>query len=346
MPETLLDKRASIRMLGKLHREGWLNTAAYQAACAQVRPPAAWFAWAQLTLLLVGSALVLAGVIFFFAYNWAAMGHFLKFGLLEMAILGTLAGTFRAGLDRLSGKILLLSASVMVGVLLAVYGQTYQTGADAFELFAGWAALILGWVLISDFAALWVIWLVLVNTGGILYWKQVVDVHDNGTYYEILFILLALHDGAALVLREVAVQRGLAWLQGRWLRILLLLAPLAALSVPTLGFIVNLDFVDNTHARTPVAMTAALLWVIVSAGSYWVYRRQLRDMTALAMIVINACVVWLTLVGRLLFSFRLDQEPGRLLLMALIILGTATGAVVWLRRTAAVMAAELKGNQP
>ncbi len=40
-------------------------------------------------------------------------------------------------------------------ILLAVYGQTYQTGADPYELFFGWAILIIGWVAISRFAPLW-----------------------------------------------------------------------------------------------------------------------------------------------------------------------------------------------
>ena len=48
-----------------------------------------------------------------------------------------------------AGKAALLAASLFVGALLALIGQIYQTGADTFEMFAAWAALILPWVLVG-----------------------------------------------------------------------------------------------------------------------------------------------------------------------------------------------------
>ena len=47
----------------------------------------------------------------------------------------------------------LIAASVLVGVLLAVIGQVYHTGADAYSLFAAWTLLILPWTLASRSAA-------------------------------------------------------------------------------------------------------------------------------------------------------------------------------------------------
>ena len=46
-------------------------------------------------------------------------------------------GALLVGLDRAFGQVLLIAASVLTGVLLAVIGQVYQTGADVFELFVG-----------------------------------------------------------------------------------------------------------------------------------------------------------------------------------------------------------------
>ena len=149
-----LNRKANIGILRKLNRDGLLSDDAFIAASAVLRPVSSWFSWARLMLLFFGCALLLAGIIFFFAYNWAAMGRFLKLGLIETGIIVCIVASHLRGTTRLSGKVLLLSGSVLVGVLLAVYGQTYQTGADAFELFIGWAVLILGWVIISDFAAL------------------------------------------------------------------------------------------------------------------------------------------------------------------------------------------------
>lgn len=285
-------------------------------------------------LLFFGSVLILAGIIFFFAYNWAAMGKFLKFGLIEAGIIVCIVASYLLGPKRLSGKVLLLSGSVLVGVLLAVYGQIYQTGADAFEIFIGWSVFILGWVIISDFAALWLLWLVLLNTGAILYWYQV-GRPANTIRYEFLCLALAVLNGTALVLREVGLLKGLQWLRGRYLRGILFAASLVALSLPTIDLIV--DF-NNT---TEVNVLATFVWVLAAVGGYICYRFKLRDMIPLALIVTDACVILLMLIGKILFDSIGFVEPSVYLFFALIILGVVSGAAFWLRKTAATMTNEI-----
>ncbi len=114
-----------------------------------------WWYWANRILLFIGFALLLSGIVFFFAFNWAKMGIFQKFAIVEAGILTCVAGAWLRGLDEILGKVLLLSAAFFVGVFLAVFGQIYQTGADAYELFMGWSLLIAGWVVISEFAGFW-----------------------------------------------------------------------------------------------------------------------------------------------------------------------------------------------
>jgi len=43
----------------------------------------AWRAFLDAALLWLGSAFTIIGIVFFFAYNWAEMNCFAKFGLLE-----------------------------------------------------------------------------------------------------------------------------------------------------------------------------------------------------------------------------------------------------------------------
>jgi len=332
---TELNRTADIGIIRKLYRDGLLSDDAFIAASAVSQPISSWFSWARRMLLFFGSALVLAGIIFFFAYNWAAMGRFLKFGLIEAGIIGCIVASHLRGRTRLSGKVLLLSGSVLVGVLLAVYGQTYQTGADAFELFIGWAVLILGWVIVSEFAALWLVWLILLNTGAILYWHQVGH-PAHSIRYEFLCLAVAVLNGAALALLEVGVRRGLEWLTGRWLRSILLAASLVALSLPTIHLIVDFDSIEG------VSVFAAFAWTIAAVGGYACYRFKLRDMVPLALIVMNACVILLTLIGKVLFHNTRFNEPGVFLFFALIILGVVSGAAFWLRKTAATMAKEMK----
>ena len=57
------------------------------------------------------------GCIFFFAHNWSRMNAIAKFGLIEFGLWLCVVGALKRGLERLTGKVLLLAASVLVGVL-------------------------------------------------------------------------------------------------------------------------------------------------------------------------------------------------------------------------------------
>ncbi|MCI5178680.1 MAG: DUF2157 domain-containing protein [Candidatus Electrothrix sp. AW3_4] len=324
------NKPAEIRLLRQLNRDGLLNDKALTAAQAVLYPASAWFSWAGQMLLLLGSTLVLAGIIFFFAYNWAEMSRLLKFALIEAGIVGCVLAAYQRGLQQLSGKILLLSASVLVGVLLAVYGQVYQTGADAFGLFLGWAALIFAWVMIGEFAALWLLWLVLLNTGAILYWQQVGE-PAHSIPYELLCLAIAVLNGIALALREIGVRQDRTWLNNGWLRGLLLIACLVPLSIPTIDLILAFGRNDG------MTFVATCAWAATVAGGYFCYRFTVPDMSALALIVMNACVILLTLVGNFLFDTMNFDDAGGFLLFALIILAVVSGAALFLRRTATAM---------
>ncbi|MBO6198473.1 MAG: DUF2157 domain-containing protein, partial [Psychrobacter sp.] len=137
-------------------------------------------------LLWFGALSFASGVIFFFAYNWQSLGHFAKFGLIEVAILLAIAAFawlyYRANSlsaashfhshsnqsndSRFGGTTangVLLAASVLVGGLLALVGQTYQTGADPWQLFALWALVILPFTWVAGFDGLWLLLVGLIN---------------------------------------------------------------------------------------------------------------------------------------------------------------------------------------
>lgn len=337
MNDSSLDKPVDIKTLRRLHQDGFLTDEAFNAALRTLRPAAVWFAWAERNLLFFGSALVLSGVIFFFAYNWSAMGKFFKLGLIEAGVAACVASAYWLGLNKLTGKMLLLSGSVLLGVLMAVYGQTYQTGADAFELFVGWAALIFGWVVVSEFAALWLIWLVLVNTGCILYWVQVLE-PAHSLKFEYLCLFIAALNGTALALREVAIKKGFSFLEGRWLRGILMLALLSALSIPPMSVIFEIHAYSHSFVFTAASV---LVWPVVAGGGYFCYRTILRDMVALALILMNACLILLTLIGKLMLDGHHGSDEFMFLLFALIIIGVVSVTAFWLKRTAAKMAKEI-----
>jgi uncharacterized membrane protein len=321
---TPLDKKADLKTIRMFYQDGFLNEEAFRAAEAIMRPSVEWFIWARQLLLFIGSALVLSGIIFFFAYNWDKMGRFFKLGLLEGLILACAVGSQWWRHKKLEAKVLLLSAAVLVGVLMAVYGQIYQTGADAFELFVGWAALIFGWVVVSEFAALWFVWLAILNTGLILYWVQV----GQPSYkisYDYLWLSLAGLNASALVLREIGLKFALEWVRSRWLRPVLFLAMIIALSIPTTLFIVDYEHVHETAA------IAAVIWMIVAATGYWLYRIQWPDIIILGLIIMNACYLVIILICKLLFENIEHHNAGLFLFIALIILAIVSAAAFWLK---------------
>jgi uncharacterized membrane protein len=265
------------------------------------------------------------------------MGKFIKLGMIEAGLVACALGAYKLGLHKLTGKVLLLSASVLLGILMAVYGQTYQTGADAYELFVGWAVLIFGWVVISEFAALWLFWLVLINTGFILYWIQVLAPgHSLDDEWELIFLSLGALNGVALVLREIAVKNGFAFLNGKWLGGLLVTAVLAAFTIPALSVI----FDEHYYYGQPVSIGYAVPWPLVAIGAYLCYRRLRPDMLAIALVLMNACLLVLCAIGRLLFDGHRHycDEEILFLLFALIIIGVVSLTAFSLKKIAATMA--------
>ena len=125
----------------------------------------AWRAFLESVFLALGVLLTASGVVFFFAYNWSGLGRFAKFGLVELALGAAFAAALRLGLERESGRWALTLAGLLIGPLLAVYGQVYQLHADSWRLFAGWAGLLLPWTLAAAHAPLWLAWWAISNVG-------------------------------------------------------------------------------------------------------------------------------------------------------------------------------------
>ena len=113
-----------------------------------------WQKFLRLFFISLGVGFTAAGILFFFAYNWADLHKFAKIGLIEaLVVISTLVVIFsKVTLD--IKNILLTGASILVGVLFAVFGQIYQTGANAYDFFLGWTMAITIWVLIANYAPL------------------------------------------------------------------------------------------------------------------------------------------------------------------------------------------------
>ena len=115
---------------------------------AGLRPSSrAWVIFIDRLLLWLGGLALAFAVLFFIAYNWAEMGRWLRFGMVQAAMALAVGVAIWPKASPMVQRVALTSATLLVGVLLALFGQVYQTGADPWQLFFIWAVLTLPWVL-------------------------------------------------------------------------------------------------------------------------------------------------------------------------------------------------------
>ena len=166
------------RTIEQLLHQGFLPLENTEAAAThlEVYPSKrTWLIFFDKVLLIIGAVALVLSLVFFIAYNWQNIGKMGKFALVEGALVITIALyvalSFRQLRQRfqLIRQLLLLIASIITGSLLALFGQVYQTGADTWQLFFGWALLITPWVVIARFPTLWLLWLGLINACLLLY---------------------------------------------------------------------------------------------------------------------------------------------------------------------------------
>lgn len=128
--------------------------------------PAALARWLPRGVAVLGAALGGLGLILWVAANWAQFGRFGRFALLEATLLAMAIGAAALPRARLP---LGLIALLAIGGLFAYFGQTYQTGADPWQLFALWAVLSLPLVFALRSDVAWAPW-VLVAMSAITLW--------------------------------------------------------------------------------------------------------------------------------------------------------------------------------
>lgn len=328
------EPRVTAREVRALRAAGGIPASQFAGAMAAARDEEFWSRWSLRALLALGAGQFLAGVVFFFAYNWNDLSDVAKFAIVEGALTIAVLAAILAGIDRAFGQTLLVAASVLTGVLLAVIGQTYQTGADAVDLFIAWAALILPWAIVSRSAVHWLIWIVVAETALALYGGQVLMAVDAITWDEV-WVMVGVTLAAALAVREFVVRRGLAWLAAHWTRLVLLFAMLGALFVPAVHHVV--DGWDVGSGMVSVVVFAAA--IIATVAVYW---RIWPDFAALVMAIAFADLFFICIGYRVIdeaigFTFT-DQAPalasfGGMILWAIVGTGSAAYAMRSLRST-------------
>src|SRR5690606_16793251 len=171
-----------------------------------------WRKFLSLLLLALGISFSTAGIVFFFAFNWDSLHRFTKLGLIEGLVVLVFLCLFFIKANPLVKKTMLVGASVLVGVLWAVFGQVYQTGANAYDFFLVWTLSIAVWSFVSHFAPQWVVFIALINITLILYSEQVAHDWDGALLFLLLFGINSLFLLAFLILpRFTKLQAHPSW---------------------------------------------------------------------------------------------------------------------------------------
>ncbi|PRB81919.1 DUF2157 domain-containing protein [Pseudomonas sp. MYb185] len=318
-----------MKMLDELRRrdqllawmeQGLLTPHQLEQALAPQRPQPSAREWQHALdrlLALYGSLLLALGAIFFFAFNWDDL-H--RFGKLALA-LGALTGFAGMALWLQPGSVLyravLLGAALATGGVLALVGQTYQTGADIWQLFTAWAVLMLPWVLLSRSAACWGLFWAIANLALLRYFAM----HDSwlGAALASPRALLGVAAGNLLLLLVFELFAGRLLSQPG--RSMSRLAGFALLSALALGACIA--WWESTYLN--------LLWGL---GVVWLigiplYRWGRRDLLLLALLLYSLVGVLTAGLARLF-----DSIDGFTLfnLLGLFMLLSSALASVWLHR--------------
>ena len=288
--------------------------------------PRAWWQLIDRLLLWSGSLALAFAVLFFVAYNWVDMGRLPRFAIVQAALL-LAAGIAVWGSARVMVfRVALTSLFVLIGVLLALVGQVYQTGADPWQLFFLWALFSLPLVWVARFDALWVAWLVLLNLAIWLYGRTwggfsgSVFFSDNVDLWGVVLLNLV-----AQAIWEWGVQRR-GW-PGRWAICLLALGS---------GVTLTLLMVIWASGAALKLMPIVVIYPVWLATLYGIYRRWRLELFMLA----GGCVSIITVLTFLLVRLVLWEEgvwqgqwhEGSFLLLAGSVFGMGAVAVAWLKQ--------------
>lgn len=274
-----------------------------------------WF-WLAQRLLLSGAVILAASaLIFFFAHNWPLMHYLSK--LLLAAVVVLIAGmiaTFTPYQSQLQ-KAALLGTALSTGALLALIGQIYQTGADIWQLFAAWAALITPLVLLSKSRLSYLLWFALIELALL-------------RYLDLSFLrwLTSFSNSTLIILAVNFVLWATSW----WL-------------LPRLGVKQR----QHLHAITMLALVIPttygamlgpwqqkyqlnlLLFVVLAALAGGYFYRKTQDLLTAALWLFAAIAVTTSLLAK-----ALDHADELLSfnLLAMFVIASSAGAAHWLRQ--------------
>ena len=302
------------RSAGALDDRAWARAKELRGAWPA---PPLWHRYLDSLGLWLGVALLGAAAICFIAANWDELGRAARLYGAQGALVISALAAWRLTPTRPGGQAALLLSGVLLGALLALLGQTYQTGADTWELFALWAALLVPWTLAGASTATLLLFACVANLAIGLF----LDERFAGE--RVPFVSLGAFNLAIALGWQLAADR-VEGLRGRIGPRLAATAALIALAIPALA-----DVFGDLDDGVPYGFGAWLLGTAALIGAAWRWR---RDVAVLALAALSVIVVDTTLLGRLLFELDHNLYTLVFLVLALAVVGQAAAVIAALRR--------------
>ncbi|WP_291441558.1 DUF2157 domain-containing protein, partial [Desulfovibrio sp.] len=294
------------RSLTALCDAGELSPAAWEKSlqiCGFNPDGKAWLAYWRQIFLLGGTLFFLAGVICFIAWNWATISPFGRMALVGSLVAGTGVGAVILGPVTRLGGILLLACGISMGPMLAIFGQSYQTGAELWELFRVWTILLFLLALAGKQAGLWFVTWISGNIFAALWFGRglLSPLDIFGPFFALPEWLLVI--AGAIIAWEWAALRAArrapeSWLCSRWMPRLLFCDLAARVTLYLLLLIFSappwsyLSILNLPHQFVPAFA------LIASGISWWWYRKKEADLFMLAVLLSSATTLILGFLAR------------------------------------------------
>lgn len=345
--------------LNTLCDSGVISTVAWQRAvefCGFRPDGKAWLGYWRQMFLLGGALFFLAGVICFIAWNWGAMTPFEHMALTGALVAGSGLGAVLLGPDTRLGQVLLLACGIAMGPMLAVFGQTYQTGAELWELFRVWTVLLVLLALAGRQAGLWFAAWISANIFAALWLGRSLSSPFDalGQFFMVPEWLVAIACAIACwewMARRAAtrLQQNLddgpdnrrdqsedqneclnnntahaqAWLCSRWMPRLLFFDMVSRTTFFLIATIFNLYFRVDQMLWLPPNFVVGFA-VVVAGFSWWWYRTRQPDLFMLATLLAAGAAVLLSAVAEAELFFRAGGMA-TFLLWGLLVTGVTAG---------------------
>jgi len=306
-----MDLRGGLFQIADAHRLDRSAVRRLEQLAGLHSEPVALAVWLPRGVAVLAAALGGLGIIFWIAANWQTLGPVGRFALLQGFVLAMCAGALWRPAARAPLGLLALLA---IGALFAYFGQTYQTGADPWQLFAVWAVLALPLCIAARSDVLWAPWALVVMT-GISLWVHAHTGHRWRVQPDDLLVHLFGWVGALMLVAALSAPFRRLTGTGVWaLRTAIALAVVMIASTAIGGLL-------GSRAELHYALGLAVL----AGGGYMLSRPESFDVFGLSAIALGLDTLLVFGLANLLFRSASHSDGW---ILALLVVGLAAAGLV------------------